>query len=177
MILFTATRSGEGGMTTMSGNHSATSLPPFPPDYRRRACCCTSRRCLHLTASVILGRQRRMGRPTPRGGPKLVAVAAARPHGLRQLAVSAALFLRRQRPADQPGLLIEDGLLREEIVWGQPSRPIPSTTMSSFRTSIACSKRPGPAFAQGPAQTCEPPTSSFGASRRIGWTTTPCSER
>src|SRR5208337_5259426 len=44
-----------------------------------------------------------VGRPTPRGGSNVVAGAAAGPDGVRQLTVSVALVLRRQRPPDQPG--------------------------------------------------------------------------
>src|SRR5271165_3977017 len=44
-----------------------------------------------------------LDRPVGRWGPKLVAITATRPGGIRQLALSAALYLCRKRAADQSG--------------------------------------------------------------------------
>jgi 4-alpha-glucanotransferase len=70
---------------------------PFPPEYR------ASGVLLHITSLLSrygigdLGPSARdLDRPAGRCRPKLVAVTAIRPSGIRQLALSAAFYLCRK---------------------------------------------------------------------------------
>ena len=114
-----AIESGEADMMAIAGRASA----PFPPEYR------ASGVLLHVTSLPSPSRHRRsgtrrsgLGRPSGRCWPKLVAIAAARPDGIWQLAVSAAFFLCRKRAAGQSGgsdrgrITVPGGLRRQFVL-------------------------------------------------------------
>ena len=165
-------------MTTMSDNRSTTSLPPFPPDYR------ASGVLLHVTSL-----------PSPYGigdvGPAALAwvdrlheagqtwwqALPLGPTGYGNSPYQSLSSFAGNALLVSPDILIEDGLLRREDCVGQSF----SATSIDYEVVIPFKHRlletAWANFRAGRVQTCNPRTSSFAASRLIGWTTTPSSER
>ena len=165
-------------MTTMSANSSTTSLPPFPPDYR------ASGVLLHVTSL-----------PSPYGigdvGPAALAwvdrlheagqtwwqALPLGPTGYGNSPYQSLSSFAGNALLVSPDILIEDGLLRREDCVGQSF----SATSIDYEVVIPFKHRlletAWASFRAGRVQTCNPRTSSFAASRHIGWTTTPSSER
>ena len=79
--------------------------------------CSTRPRCRAGSASATSARRPRLRRLPGRDRPALVADAPARPDRLRQLALSVALVVRRQRAPDQPRAAGRGRLARRRRTW------------------------------------------------------------
>ncbi len=93
-----------GRASGMNDDNRRVMFPPFPAKYR------ASGILLHVASlpwpygiGDVGAGGAGMGRPPPRGEAKLVAGAAVGSHGVRQLSLSVAVVLRRQRASDQSG--------------------------------------------------------------------------
>ena len=95
----------------------------------------------------------------------MVAGAAAGPNRLWKLAISIAIVICGQRPADQPrrphlGRTAAGERLRISL-----SLPTWSTTIPSSRSNSGCWKRRGTRFKAGSAKTCGPAYDEFCATQ------------